>query len=261
MSGTEVVFVEEYRKELSATGYPFTVLRPITVAEGYSLPIGSIADASVYCDSSSDLPKLTALEKQDAAVTLTVGRYAAVFDLNNLDNSPKEVVELYDAVGVFGGILVLNLSKVRVLRSWRNGKHEITPALSFCGRCLEIIPVMGVQRLRTDTDQIIAGKAVLTGGRGCLLRLLTSPSGVTYVETGFTGDPTYSIRAGGDTNRTPVQTVLCKDTFGTEIAVSPDSWNGISILACNTFESSLHEDALRLEITSESAIRISLGGL
>jgi hypothetical protein len=256
MSSTEHVFVEEYRKELSGTGYPFTALRPITVASGYSLPIGTVADASVYCDSVTDLPKLTAVEKQDASVTFTIGRYAATFNLNN---TVKEVVELSDAVGVFGGILVLNLQKITVLRGWRNGLHEVTPALSFCGRCLEIIPVRGVQRLRTDTDQIAAGKVVLAGGRGCLLRLLTSPSGVTYVEAGFTGDPTYSIRAGGN-NRAPVQTLLCRDPFGSEIALSPDDWNGISVLACNMLESTLHEDALRLE-TSESTIRISLGGL
>lgn len=239
------------------TGYPFTVLRPVTVTSGYSLPVGSIADASIYCDTASDLPKFTAIHKQDATVTFTVGRYSAVFDLTN---TTKEVIELYDTVGVFGGILVLDLRKITMLRSWRNGQHDISPALSFCARCLEIIPVMGVQRLRTDTDQIAAGRVVLTGGRGCLLRLLESPSGVTYVEAGFTGDPTYSIRANSNNNRVPVQTVLCRDIFGTEIPLSPDDWNNVSIVACNTFESNLHEDALRLE-TSESVIRISLGGV
>jgi hypothetical protein len=255
-NGGETVFVEEYRKELSAAGYPFVTFHPIAVSTGYALPVGSIVDASIYCDSSADIPQLIAVEKQDAVVAIIIGRYSAVLDLNHA----KEVVELYDAAGVFGGILVLNLSKISVLRSWKNGRHEVTQSIPFCARCLEIIPIMGVQRFRTDTNQIAAGRVVLTGGRGCLLRLLQSPSGVTYVEAGFTGDPTYSIRAGDHKNRNPVQTVLCKDNFGTEISLSPDDWNGISILACNTFESNLYEDALRLE-TSESVIRISLGGV
>jgi hypothetical protein len=256
MSSSETVFVEEYRKELGATGYPFTELRAIITAAGYSLPVGAIADASIYCDSSADIPQLTAITNQDATVTFTVGRYAASVDLNQ----PKEVIEFYDASGVFGGIFVLNLSKIMALRSWKNGVHTVTNPASFCARCLEIIPVTGVQRLRTDTNRIAAGRVVLTGGRGCLLRLLRAPSGITYVEAGFTGDPTYSIRAAGSVNRTPVQRVLCKDTFGTEISLSPDAWNGISVIACNTFESALHEDALRL-ITAGSVIQISLGGL
>jgi hypothetical protein len=253
---TETVFVEEYRKELSATGYPFTVFRPAVTATGYSLPIGTIADASVYCDTSSDILQLTEITKQDAAITFTVGRYLANTDLT----TTNEVVELYDNVGVFGGILVLNLKKLPVLRSWKNGVHTITQPLTFCARCLEVIPVMGVHRFHVDSGQLAAGDVVLSGGRGCLLQLKTSPSGITHVETNYTGDPTYSIRMGDRLNKTPVQRVICKDTFDTEVTLLPDYWNGISVIACNTYQSTLHEDALRLETTG-STITISLGGI
>lgn len=60
---SEMVFVEEYRKELAATGYPFSLSVPLTTLTGYMFPLGAIADAAVYYDSVDSIPQLTALEK------------------------------------------------------------------------------------------------------------------------------------------------------------------------------------------------------
>ena len=107
----EHVFVEEYRKELAATGYPFSKFAPIVTDTGYTLPFGTIIDASIYLESAK-IPKLTAIEKDGANVTFFVDDAAAVLDLRH----PLEVLELYHPSGIFGGILVCDIQKAAILQ-------------------------------------------------------------------------------------------------------------------------------------------------
>ena len=70
---SEIAFVEEYRKELAKTGYPFVSPLPLTTTTGYLFPLGGIADAAVYYDAAGSIPKLTALEKSGGRITFAVG--------------------------------------------------------------------------------------------------------------------------------------------------------------------------------------------
>jgi len=252
----ENIFVEEYRKELALTGYPFSRMAPVVTDTGYSLPFGTIIDASVYFDSLAKLPKLTAIEKSGSLVTFIVGDYAATVDLRN----PTEVLELYQTQNLFGGILVCDIKKLTVLQGWRDGRHTVQPALSFCPRCLEFLPVHGVQRLRAETGEIFSGNVVLVMGGGGMMHTLQAASGFTYVETNFIGDPTYQIRSGTTDYTTLIQSVLCFDADGNEILLEPGKYQEITFLACNTQESNLHEDALRIGAIG-STVSISLGGI
>ena len=251
----EHVFVEEYRKELALTGYPFSRTAPVTTETGYTLPFGTIIDASVYFDAQEKLPKLTVIEKTGSQVTFFVGDYAAMVDLKN----PKEVLELYQEPDLFGGILVCDIKKLAVLQGWREGRHAVSPVLSFCPRCLEFIPALGVQRLRAETGELFSGEVVLIMGKGGIMQTLTADSGFSYIETNFTGDPTYQIRSGTTDYTVPVLSVLCTDAAGNTISLYPNKEQEIDFIACNTRESNLHEDALRIGATG-STVSLSLAG-
>jgi hypothetical protein len=252
----EHIFVEEYRKELSLSGYPFSRTAPVTTDTGYTLPFGTIIDASVYFDSPAKLPKLTAIEKNGSQVMFFVGDYAATVDLRN----PKEVLELYQEQHLFGGILVCDVKKLAVLQGWREGRHAVSPVPSFCPRCLEFIPVQGVQRLRAETGELFSGEVVLVMGKGGMMRSLTADSGFSYIETNFTGDPTYQIRSGTTDYTVPILSVLCTDAAGNMFPLHPNKFQEIDFVACNTQESNLHDDALRIGAIG-STVSLSLGGL
>jgi len=53
----EHVFVEEYRKEMLKTGYPFSRIDPLVTDTEYELPFGVIVDASVYFESVARIPE------------------------------------------------------------------------------------------------------------------------------------------------------------------------------------------------------------
>jgi len=245
------VFVEDYRKELSLTGYPFTACVPLLTNTGYSLSVGSLADASIYCDTPIRIPVFSSVHKDGRIVSFTVGDYIASFSLNAI----PEVLSLYTAAGVFGGILVLNEQRLRVLDSWRDGTHDFSNPQAFCPRCLEIVPLVGVQRLVTDAGDILSGEIVISGGVGSVLQLLVSPAGITYIEVNFVGDPTYSAKPPG----LPVQRIVCSDTFGKEVTLVGDAFGCVSIIASNFFEPLDFDDALRIEGFNDT-VRISLGG-
>lgn len=130
------VFVEEYRKELNRTGYPFAAAGPLHTDTGYSFAEGTIEDASIYCDTPIKIPVFTVIEKYGSRLIFTVGEYAAAFDLKEV----PEVLSLYTSSGIFGGILVLNGQRMQLLSGWKDGSHTITDPPPFCPRCVEIVP-------------------------------------------------------------------------------------------------------------------------
>jgi len=253
---SEFVFVEEYRKELEATGYPFTRAEPLATNTGYALPPGTITDASVYYETPGRIPKLTAIEKTGPFVTFHVGKYRAGLDLRN----PAEVLELNTQAGLFGGILVCHVDRILVLRSWRDGVHLIQPTPGFCVRCLEYIPADGVQRFRSDSGELFSGEVVLVSGQGGAMRSQMAPSGFCYVIVDYFGDPTWQIRTGAVEYAVPIQSVVCENANGEQITLFPDARQDIRFVACHTEQSNLYEDALRIGGIG-SKIIFSLGGL
>lgn len=250
----ETTFVEEYRKELEATGYPFTRCRPLTTATGSPIPVGAIVDASVYYDDPRKIPVFSAVEKQGHRVTFTVGDYVATFDLRDI----PETLELATEQGLFGGILVLNRSKCKTLQAWRDGDHPIKPLPAFCPRCLEFLPALGVQRLRADSGELFSGNVMIVSGKGGVLRSKRAGSGFEYVEVDYVGDPTWLIRHGAI--GLPVQTVVCVDASGNKVALVPGRKREIEIVACNTASGNLFDDAFRID-TVGSTVQFSLAGL
>ena len=244
-------FVEEYRKELSLTGYPFSACVPLLTDTGYSFAIGTIEDASIYYDAQTKVPVFSSIQKVGRMITFTIGDYAATFSLNAM----PEVLELYTGTRVFGGILVLNTSRLRILTSWKDGLHTFVSPQSFCPRCIELVPPVGVQRLITDEGDILSGEVVISGGPGAVFELLVSPSGITYIEVHFVGDPTYTSKEA----IIPVQKIICSDTFGTEVTLIGDAYKNVSMIASNFFEGNLFDDALRIE-GFNNTVNISLGG-
>jgi len=246
------IFVEEYRKELSMTGYPFSAITPLLTDTGYAFGIGAIADASVYCESALARPVLSSIEKRGKEITFTVGDATGRFNLLDI----PEVLSLYSSAKIFGGILVLNPAKLRFLEGWKDGVHTITNAANFCPRCIELVPPVGVTRIITDDGRILSGDVVISGGYGSTLQLLVSPAGVRYIETNFVGDPTYTATW----TEVPLQRVICTDTFGAEIVLTGDEFNTVAIVACNPFEGNLFDDAFRIEGFGNT-VRLSLGGV
>ncbi|MDR1478481.1 MAG: hypothetical protein LBJ00_06015 [Planctomycetaceae bacterium] len=190
---TEHIFVEEYRKELASTGYPFTKPEPLLTSTGYALPLGTIADASIYCERSDIQPVISSIVKENNIIAIKLNLDCeAVIDLRTSD----EVIEFYNPLGVFYGIFVLDTIKARGLSSWKNGEHLPTKAYYFCPRCLAVIPPLGIQRFRTDTNKIISGNMAFAGLQGTILRLLNTKQQRKYIEVNFTGDPAYTITNG-----------------------------------------------------------------
>jgi hypothetical protein len=254
---SEVVFVEEYRKELEKTGYPFTGPAPVVTSTGYRLPAGTLLDASVYYEDTGRLPQFTELEKKGNLLLLRVGDYQASLDLT----APEEVLELQSETGLPGGILVCDTEKIRAAMSWRNGVHPVQPVLSFCPRALELIPPSGVQRLVADSGEIFSGNTAVVSGQGGVLTSGTAPRGFPYLRADYTGDPTYYVRAGNPEYTVPVQQILCIFADGTEISLVPDGMQSISWIACNIMETvEGPADALRISSLG-SELFISLGGL
>ena len=251
---TEIVFVEEYRKELETTGYPFSRLRPLTTATGTALPVGAIIDASVYYDDPRKIPQLTTIEKRDHLLTFMVGEYRGSCDLRET----TETVELETDTGLFGGILVMNRARLKTLQGWPGGVHPLVPIPSFCPRCLEFLPAIGVQRLRADSGELFSGNVVIVSDKGGILCTRKSGGGFDYVEVNFVGDPTFPIRHG--LTGLPIQSVVCIDAIGNKVTLVPGRTHGVEIAACNTASGNLFEDALRIG-TSGSAIHLSLAGL
>ena len=245
------IFVEEYRKELSLTGYPFSVCSPLFTDTGYVFAIGTIEDASIYCESSADCPVFSVIEKSGQNIKFVVGHASATFDLNAI----PEVLIFYAESGVFSGIFVLNSLRVHALESWKDGIHTITNAVPFCPRCLELVPPVGVSRMITDSGEIVSGDVVISGGYGATLQLLVSSAGVQYIAVNFVGNPVYI----SPWPAVPVQRVICSDTFGTEIALTGDESKNVSIIASTPFEGDIFDDVLRVE-GFDNVVRVSLGG-
>jgi len=244
-------FVEEYRKEMSQTGYPFAVCAPLLTDTGYSFAIGTIEDASIYCDTPSKIPLFTAIEKDGDQVSFVVGDSLGTFPLKEV----PEVLPLYTRKGIFCGIFVLNRSLIKHLGSWKDGTHNMTHPFPFCPRCLEMVPPVGVERIVTDSGEIMFGDMVISGGYGTTLQLLVSPSGAVHIETNFVGDPTYAAQESA----VPIQRVICSDTFGTEMILTGDESKNVSIIASNAYTPGFFDDALRVE-GFENTVRVSLGG-
>jgi len=251
---SETAFVEEYRKELEATGFPFSQCRPLTTSTGYSLPMGVIVDASVYYDDAKKLPRLTAIEKADLRVTFTVGEYLGIFDFH----ASGEVVELQTEAGLFGGILVVDQARCKSIQSWRSGTHLVKTPPSFCLRCLEYFPPLGVQRFRSDSGELFSGHVAILAGKGGVMNAKKAGGGFDYVEVHFTGDPTWLIRH--KERGLPVQSVVCVDASGNTVELVPGRAGGIEIVTCNTAQGNLFDDALRINAIG-SNINISLAGL
>jgi len=149
----------------------------------------------------------------------------------------------------------LNRSLIKHLGSWKDGTHTFSNPFPFCPRCLELVPPVGVERIITDSGEIMFGDMVISGGYGTTLQLLVSPSGVMHVETNFVGDPTYAAQESA----VPIQRVICSDTFGTEIILTGDESKNVSIIASNAYAPGFFDDALRIE-GFENTVRVSLGG-
>ena len=260
---SEVVFVEEYRKELENTGYPFNRLQPIITDTGYHVPFGLIQDASVYVENLLQIPRFLSIEKQGAQITLRVGEYAARFSLK----SPSEVVEFYSEDELFGGIFVLNTKKAEILQGWRDGLHTVISNLSFCPRCLELVPPNGVQRLKADSGELFSGTVVLIAGTGGMFQAKNFRQAFNYIQVDYIGDPTYIMRNGDDAYTTPVQEIVCvyrtpdqQLDLKSALTLTPGELQGISLIACDTKHANFSDDALRIGGTG-SQIIFSLAGM
>jgi hypothetical protein len=252
----EHVFVESYRKELAGTGYPFNHIEPLLTVSGYAIPVGTFVDASIYCTQAVSPPVLDTIVKNDSRLTisLSTGETAAA-DLLDAD---EEILEFYSTPGVFGGILVVDRLKFRGLGSWKNGTHKLQKSYMFCPRCLTIVPPLGVQRFRSDTDRIISGNMAFAGLRGTILQLLKTDQGQRYIEVNYVGDPAYAI-ADDDKNNMPINRILVTDNFDNQIVLLPDALGDTRLIAVNTDKSNLEFDALKFE-TKGTTIRVTLGG-
>jgi len=251
---SEFVFVEEYRKELATTGYPFSRYGPLTTRTGYTLAAGSIIDASVYYDNPQTLPTLTAIEKKDHLITFSVGEYRGTLDLRET----SETVELKTEGGLFGGVLVVDRTRYKTIQSWPSGVHPLRPPGVFCPRCLEFIPALGVQRFRSDTGELFSGHVAIVAGKGSILRTKKAGIGFDYVEINHIGDPTWLARHG--LTGPSIRTIVCIDSGGNKVSLVPGQYQGIEIVACNTAFGNLFDDALRIG-ASGSSIHLSLAGL
>lgn len=253
---SELVFVEEYRKELATTGYPFSRPIPPVTTTGYLFPIGAIADASVYCDSVDSVPQLTSLEKKDHRLTFVVGGFRGTFDLRSSD----EIVSLETPEGVFGGILVCNPDRLRSLKSWPPGTHPIRETIPFCPAALEFVPPVGVQRFRADTDEVFSGKVAIVSGKGGVLETKSAAKRFDYVRVDFCGDPTWQLRHGRTDYTVPIREIVCLGADGHHVTLAPGMRQEILLVACNTEQSNLYDDALRIA-ASGSTVTFSLAGL
>jgi len=254
------IFVEEYRKEMSLTGYPFAACMPLQTDTGYILPIGTIADASIYCENVLKLPVFTAVEKNEGTVTFTVGAYSASFDLPVQD----EVLTFFTENKVFGGIFVVDKERIRTLGGWKDGRHTFVSPLAFCPRCIEVVPAAGVQRLITDDNKIYSGDIVISGGLGTTLQLLVSDSKVTHIEVNCVGDPTYGVDPKSAV--VPIQRVVCTDKLKATVELVGNEMGAVAMLAGDIYDSFLTDEpsipaaeALRIEGYGDT-VRVSLGG-
>jgi hypothetical protein len=242
-------FVEEYRKELSATGYPFLKLAPIMMSSGFSLPIGSFCDASLYADSISAIPRFQSLTKNNNKLVFKVGEYSGECFLNEFD----ETVELYSDSGLFGGILVLNEEKIKVVSSWTDTEHTVSPLVHFCPRCLVNSYVEGVNRIRVE-DRFVYGKVRLKADEGAIFEHFADVNGIQFVRLHYVGEPAYSALKNG--YNPPVLKLNFVDSYENTFVITPNS-DGYYLAAVNGDLANVNDDILSIS-GNEDTITIEL---
>jgi len=275
----ENVFVESYRKELSQTGYPLSTPYPLPTETGYLIPTGVFVDASIYVERlSAGMPVWTGITKNGSSLTFHIGQYEAMYDLK----SQEEVVEMYSLQGLFSGILVVNPQRIASLSSWKNGLHEIKRKASFCLRCLEYLPVSGVQRLRSDDGELFSGDVSILSDRGSILEVKKASAGFssfTYLVINFTGDPTWLFNEGFADYSMPLREIAFYKVGyeedeededkqirvmdeETKTVLRPGARKDIHLIACDTalVRPEGFRDAFRMG-SQGSSVQFSLAGL
>jgi hypothetical protein len=263
---SENVFVESYHKELARTGYPFDRALPVQTDSGYTVPAGSILDASIYTESAASAPRLDKIIKDKLTIQFYVGDFVGIFYFETLNT----IVEFYSESGLFGGILVVSPARLQQIGGWPDGEHNIFSDARFCLRCVEILPSVGVTRFVADDGNSVSGNVVFAAGTGGLLRLLTAETGVTYVEINYIGEPTFPIRETEES--VPITTLqsisynVSSRQEGSEepetvqvITVYPDQYGAISLIPRNVTISNLEQDPLRIN-AADNVLKMSLGG-
>ena len=251
----QFVFVEEYRKELSESGYPFVAWTAGTDT-GFALPPGFLVDASVYYERADAIPKLTSLERTEHnTLRLMFGVYTAEINLR----TPEELVELSDSGGVFGGIILPHPEHIRIFQGWPIGRHTLERPMSLVPRATVYIPVAGVHRFKTDTGESFYGDVAMIAEPGSQFVVTEGENGRPYVVVHFTGDPTYGVRTGVVAEPKTIQVIVCINAEGQDTELVPDEKQGIRLISCNTNESNLYEEALHIH-ASGSSVLFSMAG-
>ncbi|GHV09983.1 hypothetical protein AGMMS50229_20840 [Campylobacterota bacterium] len=80
------------------------------------------------------------------------------------------------------------------------------------------------------------------------------------MEVHYFGDPTYQIRMETSGYTVPVQSVVCFHAEEDALILTPGTRQEIQLVACNTEQGNLFEDALMIGVMG-SGIIFSLGGL
>jgi hypothetical protein len=162
----------------------------------------------------------------------------------------------------------VNPFRLRQLGGLPNGEYDTLSDARFCVRCLEVIPQVGVTRFVADDGKSVAGNVVIAAGVGGLFRLLTSPTGIVYVEINYVGDPTFPIRPIATDVPLSILQVVSYAVAGVSGSsdfahpagfMYPDERGAVSLVPCNVFLSNLEHDSLRINTTG-STVRLSIGG-
>jgi len=252
---SENVFVENYHKELSLTGYPFDRFAPIVLSSGNVIPMGCIIDASIYVSKTDSAPRLTAVSKNMSSITFYAGDFYGT--LNFKEN--EDIVELYDDRGIFGGILLIDIERKKLLLSLLNGRFTVTSDTRFCLRCIEVLPPVGVTRFTADDGNVVSGNVIIAAGTGGLFRLL-SVNDVPYVETNYIGSPVYSyLSEEGYMPKIPLRYITyAVEGSGVSGKIYPDEYGNIAMVPNNP-QSDILQDPLRIN-TADASIKLSLAG-
>lgn len=187
----------EFLASLEDTKYPFLPTASLSNGRVGFLE-GTFLDAHLYAVASSGRYYVSRVVVQSDRFTIVVGDDTDPERLSTSATIPVTdgVLQLTDANGRPGGVLVSEPSRLALLSAWGVGTHTFERAQTeFCVTCQMPVPDPGVTGLRLETGEILSGRVWLVGEDGVVLRTITDTdrngNPVQRLRIDVVGDPLY----------------------------------------------------------------------
>jgi hypothetical protein len=250
----------EFIRSLEDTKYPFIPTASLSNGQ-VSFLEGTFLDAHIYSVAGSGRYYISQAVVQSDSVTLYIGDASDPFRLSGEIALPSSSasVQLKDAYGRPGGILVSEPDRLALMSAWGLGTHRFSlNQTEFCVTCQMPIPDPGVSGFRLPTGEILSGSVWFIGEDGVVLRPepSTDKNGnpILLLRVDVVGDPLYLQRlCESEDLFTPVRAVrFLRITDGNySYLCTPDAYGNFNLQMNDALAA---DAALRIRTTTEGIV-------